>query len=399
MSIFKSYDIRGIYGKDWDNQDAYRIGVQLPALLGADNILIGRDARESSEEIFAALSRGILEAGCDVTDIGLCDTPAVYFATARYGFGGSVMITASHNPAQYNGLKISRHQAVPVGYESGLAELEKRVNRAATPAARKDKARKGRQSSLDIRRDYLKHLRPFGAGISGIKAVIDCSDGMAAVFIHDLIRGLDARVITIYDTPDGSFPHHPPNPLEEKNLSDLKQRTLAERADIGLCFDGDGDRVMFVDEQGRFVSPDLIIALLGLYFFSSPRREQGVGSGKVSYDVRSSRSVVDFIRALREADHLQGGAFPRQEAAPGTGRNFRRRAGGTLLLPGQLFLRFRPHSRLARALHPLPGKSALLRAGQPHREVSFFRGDQFQGRGQGQNHCRRTGGVPGPARG
>jgi phosphomannomutase len=298
MSIFKSYDIRGIYGKDWDNQDAYRIGVQLPALLGADNILIGRDARESSEEIFAALSRGILEAGCDVTDIGLCDTPAVYFATARYGFGGSVMITASHNPAQYNGLKISRHQAVPVGYESGLAELEKRVNRAATPAARKDKARKGRQSSLDIRRDYLKHLRPFGAGISGIKAVIDCSDGMAAVFIHDLIRGLDARVITIYDTPDGSFPHHPPNPLEEKNLSDLKQRTLAERADIGLCFDGDGDRVMFVDEQGRFVSPDLIIALLGLYFFSSPRREQGVGSGKVSYDVRSSRSVVDFIRAL-----------------------------------------------------------------------------------------------------
>jgi phosphomannomutase len=293
MSIFKSYDIRGIYGKEWNKQDAYRIGSCLAGLLEAENILVGRDARESSEEIFSSLSGGIRAAGCAVTDIGLCDTPAVYFATARYDFDGSVMITASHNPAEYNGLKISRRQAVPVGYETGLAELERRVREPITPAAQR-----GKQGSLDIRHDYLEHLRPFGAGISGVKAVIDCSDGMASVYIHDLVRGLDAEVITMYDTPDGTFPHHPPNPLEEKNLQDLKQRTLEEKADIGLCFDGDGDRVMFVDEQGRFVSPDLIIALLGLYFFSSPRNKQGLGSGKVSYDVRSSRSVVDFIRSL-----------------------------------------------------------------------------------------------------
>ena len=293
MSIFKSYDIRGIYGKEWNKQDAYRIGFCLAGLLEAENILIGRDARESSEEIFSSLSEGIRAAGCAVTDIGYCDTPAVYFATARYGFDGSVMITASHNPAEYNGLKISRRQAVPVGYETGLAELERRVREPIAPAAQR-----GKQGSLDIRHDYLDHLRPFGAGISGIKAVIDCSDGMASVYIHDLVRGLDAEVITMYDTPDGTFPHPPPNPQEEKNLQDLKQRTLEEGADIGLCFDGDGDRVMFVDEQGRFVSPDLIIALLGLYFFSSPRKEQGIGSGKVSYDVRSSRSVVDFIRSL-----------------------------------------------------------------------------------------------------
>jgi phosphomannomutase len=293
MSIFKSYDIRGIYGLEWNREDACKIGYHLPGLVDAKNILVGRDARASSEEIFAALSEGIRAAGCDVTDIGLCDTPAVYFATAHYGFDASVMITASHNPAQYNGLKISRRRAEPVGYDTGLAELERRAREPVVPAARK-----GGRRSLDIRRDYLEHLRPFGEGIAGIKAVMDCSDGMASVFIHDLIRGLDAEIVTMYDTPDGSFPHHPPNPLEEKNLEDLKRRTLAESADIGLCFDGDADRVMFVDEEGRFVSPDLIIALLGLYFFSSPRRERGLGSGKVSYDVRSSRSVVEYIRSL-----------------------------------------------------------------------------------------------------
>jgi phosphomannomutase len=293
MSIYKSYDIRGIYGQEWDKKDARRIGSHLPGLLEAKKILVGRDARASSEEIFSALSEGIRSSGCDVTAVGLCDTPAIYFATAHYDFDASVMITASHNPAEYNGLKISRRRAQPVGYDSGLAELERRVREPAASASRP-----GKENTLDIRSDYLAHLRPFGTGISGIKAVIDCSDGMASVFIHDLIRGLDAEIITMYDTPNGAFPHHPPNPLDEKNLRDLKERTLKERADIGLCFDGDADRVMFVDEQGRFVSPDLIIALLGLYFFSSPRREQGLGSGKVSYDVRSSRSVVDFIRSL-----------------------------------------------------------------------------------------------------
>ena len=133
MGIFKSYDIRGVWGREWDAGLAYRIGRSLPALLQASDILVGRDARESSPEVFEALSRGILEAGCDVTDIGLATTPSVYFATAFYRYGGSVMITASHNPAEYNGLKISRAQAVPVGYGSGLEELERLSAAAAAP--------------------------------------------------------------------------------------------------------------------------------------------------------------------------------------------------------------------------------------------------------------------------
>jgi phosphomannomutase len=291
MSIFKSYDIRGIYNKDWDRQIAYRIGFFLPKLLETDNILVGRDARASSEEVFEALGRGITSAGCNVTDIGFCTTPSVYFATARFGFGGSVMITASHNPPEYNGLKVSRGEAIPVGYDNGLDRLEKMIEAPVVPVPRA-----GAVTRLDIRQEYLAHLARFEEGIQGVKAVVDCSDGMASVFIHDVVRDLEADFILMYDTPDGRFPHHPPNPLIEANLADVKRRTLEEGADIGICFDGDADRVMFVDEKGHFVSPDLVIGLLGLHFFRhSAENHRGE---TVTYDVRSSRSVVELIEQL-----------------------------------------------------------------------------------------------------
>jgi phosphomannomutase len=291
MGVFKSYDIRGIYNREWDKDLAYRIGFFLPALLETKRILVGRDARESSVEIFETLSRGMRDAGCDVTDIGLCCTPSVYFATAHFEYGGSVMITASHNPSQYNGLKISRAQAIPVGYDTGLNRLEQMIRQEPFPVSAP-----GKLNTLDIRRAYLEHLEPYIQAVRGIKAVIDCSDGMASVFIHDVMRNLQGEVITMYDKPDGSFPHHPPNPLIEANLADVKQRTLAEGADLGICFDGDGDRVMFVDEAGRFVSPDLIIALLGLHFFRHSGQDH---SGEVvTYDIRTSRSVVEYIEAL-----------------------------------------------------------------------------------------------------
>jgi phosphomannomutase len=337
MGIFKSYDIRGVWGREWDGELAYRIGRALPALLRASDILVGRDARESSPAVFAALSRGILEAGCDVTDLGLATTPSVYFATAFYRFAGSVMITASHNPPEYNGLKISRALAVPVGYGSGLEELEKMAAgppkagftpQGGAPAANAGEGAprggaRGSLRSLDIRGDYLRHLSAYREGIHGVKAVVDCSDGMASLYIHDLARGLEPEPITMYDAPDGRFLHHPPNPLVEANLADLKARTLREKADLGICFDGDADRVMFVDEAGRFVSPDLIIGLLGLAFFRH-RREDHRGE-VVSYDVRTSRGVVEYLaelgaepvmcpvghsfakRLLRERDGLYGG--------------------------------------------------------------------------------------------
>ena len=293
--IFKAYDIRGIFGRQWDGATAGAIGRHLPALLDARTIIVGRDVRLSSEEIFRELTRGITEAGCDVIDIGMCDTPAVYFATAKYEMDGSVMITASHNPPEYNGLKVSRRQAVPVGYDTGLASLEKAV--AAEPAPR-PAAAPGSVRKLDIRADYIAHLARFRSDLSRLRVVIDCSNGMAGIFLRDALEGTRARYTLMFAEPDGRFPNHAPNPLVEENLAALKSRVAQEKADIGICFDGDADRVMFVDETGRFISPDLLIGLLGTYYFvRHPDRLAG-GSRVVTYDVRSSRSVVEFLQSL-----------------------------------------------------------------------------------------------------
>jgi phosphomannomutase len=295
MGIFKSYDIRGVFNTEWTGDTAYEIGLRLPALLEARRIVVGRDVRLSSEEVFTRLASGITDAGCDVADIGLCDTPAVYFATAHYGVDGSVMITASHNPPEYNGLKVSRRMAVPVGYDTGLAKLESAV---AGGVSVPRPPRAGTVSRLDTRADYLAHLARFSSDLSRLKAVIDCSNGMAGLYLKDVLRGTGLRYSLMFDDPDGRFPNHPPNPLVEENLAQLKGRVIEERADLGICFDGDADRVMFVDQEGRFISPDLLIGFLGSYYFTlHPERRAG-SSRIMTYDVRSSRGVVEFLQAL-----------------------------------------------------------------------------------------------------
>lgn len=318
-SIFKQYDIRGKYGTEWDRDGAYKIGRLLPKLLDTQNMLVGRDARTSSEEIFMALSDGMKEAGCDVTSLGLCSTPALYFAASRWHFDGSVMITASHNPAEYNGLKVSRTNAIPVGYEEGLYRIKQKIKEGVVPAYRR-----GTEHTLDFRDAYLSHLTQFKGNIKKLKVIIDCSDGMAGLLIRDVVKDLDLDVILMYDKPDGTFPHHDPNPLKEENLNDLKKRVKEESADLGICFDGDADRVMFVDENSCFISPDLITALLAYHFFIHAS-EKSRGHETVLYDVRSSRSVVEFVnqcggnphicrvghtfakKLLRETDGIYGG--------------------------------------------------------------------------------------------
>ena len=292
MGIFKSYDIRGIYNKDWNKGKAYKIGFFLPQLLNSKKIIVGRDIRLSSNEIFSTLSRGINDAGADVLDIGLCDTPACYFATAFYNIKGSVMITASHNPKEYNGLKISREQAIPVGYETGLNKLETMSMGEVEPVRLKGKTEK-----LNIKSDYLKHLSQFKDRIGKIKTVIDGSNGMVGIFIHDVTKDLPAKINFIYDDPDGTFPNHAPNPLIEANLKDLKAKVVETKSDVGICFDGDADRVMFIDENGRFISPDLITALIGLHFFKHFPKKPGKDK-TVLYDIRSSRSVPEFVSKL-----------------------------------------------------------------------------------------------------
>ncbi|MBQ7771246.1 MAG: phosphomannomutase/phosphoglucomutase [Bacteroidales bacterium] len=287
MGAFHAYDIRGVYNKDFDKDTAYKVGYFLPELLSADKVLVGRDCRTSSDEIHDYLLRGITDAGADVYDIGLSTTPMVYFATANYGFKASVQITASHNPAEYNGMKVSRENALPVGFDNGLGQIQDWIlSGKPCPSA----ARKGAVHQMDIRKDYVDFLLKYKEDYSGLKIAMDVSNGMASLFVHEIFGNQPSY---IYDEMDGRFPNHEPNPLVQKNVEALKKLVAETGSDIGVIFDGDADRVMFVDENSRFISPDLMIAVLGHYFLEI-RGEKG----KVLQDIRSSKAVGEYLSPM-----------------------------------------------------------------------------------------------------
>ena len=287
MGAFHAYDIRGVYNVDFDKTTVYKVGYFLPELLQADKILVGRDCRVSSDEIHESLIKGITDAGADVYDIGLSTTPMVYFGTARYGFKASVQITASHNPREYNGLKVSRENALPVGLDTGLGQIREWID-ADRPTPRQGRC--GEVFSMDIREDYLAFQRGFGADLSGLKIAFDLSNGMATLLAREVF-GEDHAYI--FDEMDGTFPNHEPNPLIHDNVVALEKKVLEVGADVGVIFDGDADRVMFVDEKGRFIAPDLVIALLGHYFVG----ERGL-KGIVLQDIRSSKAVGEYLTPM-----------------------------------------------------------------------------------------------------
>lgn len=300
MGAFHAYDIRGVWNKDFNSDTVYRVGFFLPELLNTRSILVGRDDRSSSPEIREALVRGITDAGADVYDIGLSTTPMVYFTTAHRGFKASVQITASHNPAEYNGLKVSRENALPVGYDTGLGQLEEWIlnGRPTTPHAQLP----GKVIHLDVYEEYLTFQRRYLGDISNLKIAMDLSNGMASLFADALFGD---HPLYLYKELDGRFPNHEPNPLVPENTRDLRKRVQEEKCDIGVIYDGDADRVMFVDENGRFISPDLIIALLGDFFIqgkgtSAAARKQAAQRPqppvRVLQDIRSSKAVSEYLQ-------------------------------------------------------------------------------------------------------
>ena len=284
MGAFHAYDIRGVYNRDFDKDTAYKVGYFIPELLGADKVLVGRDCRVSSQEIHDYLIAGITDAGADVYDIGMSTTPMVYFGTARYGFRASVQITASHNPPEYNGMKVSREEALPVGLANGLGDIQKWIEESRpTPAA----ARRGEVHEMDVREDYLAFLLGYKPDFSGFKVAMDLSNGMACLLAKQIYGDMPEY---LFDTIDGRFPNHEPNPLIHDNVVPLENKVREIGADAGVIFDGDADRVMFVDEKGHFVAPDLIIALLGRYFID----ERG-DRGNVLQEIRCSKAVAEYL--------------------------------------------------------------------------------------------------------
>ncbi len=286
MGAFKAYDFRGVFGKDFDLETVYKFGFFLPSLLKTDKVLVGRDMRVTTPQMFEALANGITDAGADVYDMGLTTTPMVYYFTAQHHFDASVMITASHNPKEHNGLKVSRTNALPVGYDSGLGELERRVKEEpVTPATVK-----GKIIAHDVKAEYLEFQARYHHDISNLNIVMDCSNGMASILVKDIFGNAPTY---LFDTLDGTFPNHEANPLEPENVVALQEKVRETKADIGVIFDGDADRVMFVDEHGDFIAPDLMIAVLGHYFL-----EEKHYTGKVIQDIRTSKSVAEYIAKM-----------------------------------------------------------------------------------------------------
>lgn len=295
MSIFKDNDVRGLYPEDWDKNTAYKIGYCLKEIFEGNNIVIGRDGRESSVEIVAYVTKGMIDSGLSVTDIGVVDTPAVYFSIGHFNFDGGIMITASHNPVGYNGVKITGKKGKPIEFTSGLKKLEELVGKHQSFGGNENE--KGKLKTQNIKNDYVKYIKHFQKNKKNIKAVFDCSNGAAGRFIHDILSDFPGDALVINGEVDGKFPNHGPNPVLKENLIQLRKNVIDSGSDIGFCFDGDADRVVVIDGHGDVVSPDLLTAIIGQYYLLI-HPDEIKGNSTILVDIRSSNSIGEYLTRL-----------------------------------------------------------------------------------------------------
>jgi phosphomannomutase len=287
--VFKAYDVRGIYPGELDEAGAEAIGRAYVEHFEPKRIAVGRDMRLSSPSMQRAVMRGAADAGAEVLDLGLVGTEMVYFAVGSLELEGGIMVTASHNPKQYTGMKLVRRGALPVGGDSGLLDLRDLIEagnwRAGDP---------GEVRELDIWPSYVDRVLSFVDvdAINPLKVVIDAANGMAGTMLPPVLERLPVEATRCYFEPDGSFPNHEPNPLLPENREFIIRKTLEDGADLGIAFDGDADRCFFVDDTGEFVPGDFVTALFAESLLA---REPGA---KIIYDVRASRAVPDTIEHL-----------------------------------------------------------------------------------------------------
>jgi phosphomannomutase len=259
MEIFKAYDIRGIYGKDLNDDVAYKIGKAFVDFLQCSKLIVGYDMRLSSEKLVSAFVKGANEQGADVVNVGLVSTDAVYFASGKLNLP-AVMFTASHNPSKWNGIKFCREGAAPINHDTGLKEIEAVIKKNKYNKADK----KGKLIEHDILKDYIKHVRSFvdARNLKKLKIVVDAGNGMAGKIVPLVFEGLDVKIVPLYFKLDGRFPNHLADPSKPENLRDLQKRVKKEKADFGMAFDGDADRIFFVDEEGVAIDSSLVSCLI-----------------------------------------------------------------------------------------------------------------------------------------
>ncbi len=282
--IFKAYDIRGIYPADINGEIAEKIGRAYIEFTGAKKVVVGRDMRPHSLELFEGLARGMTAQGADVIDLGLSSTPQSYFANGTLKADGSVMITASHNPGEWNGFKLCKAQAVPISGATGIMDIK----RIAESGAWKKDCVPGKISTYDIKKEYAAFLRSFSKVDRKLKVVVDYANSMGLYEIAGVTDLFD--IVPMYDELDGTFPNHEANPLKTDTLDAIRAKVKETGADFGAAFDGDADRCGFIDNNGDIIPMDLFTALIAQDILSA-------GPATILYDLRSSRAVPECIEA------------------------------------------------------------------------------------------------------
>lgn len=295
-SIFKAYDIRGIYGEDFNDEMAYKLGLTYSEMIKKElpekermEIVVGMDMRLSSPALKEKLISGLTDGGANVLDIGLAATPTFYFAVAHYGYDGGILVSASHNPKEYNGFKLVRAKAMPISKETGILELRDMV----ISGSLKKSALKGRvakkenvlsdQVEYDLKYADIAKIKPF-------KIAIDPANSMGSLYFDELFKHLPCEIVRLNWELDGSFPAHEADPFKHKNLKDLCAGVIKKKAGLGIATDGDGDRIFFVDEKGEPVEPGITRAILCKIFL---RETPGA---KIAYDIRPGRITPDTIK-------------------------------------------------------------------------------------------------------
>ncbi len=287
---FKAYDVRGRLPDELNEDVAYRIGRGYAEFVKPKRVVVGRDIRLSSAGLRDAVSRGLTDSGVDVYDIGLCGTEGVYFATFHERMDGGVMVTASHNPPDYNGMKFVREQAKPISADTGLVEIRGFAERDEFASA----ARPGKQQELETGGAYLEHLLGYVERdkLKPLKIVVNAGNGGAGLIVDQLERHLPFEFVKLFNEPDGHFPNGVPNPMLEENRTPTIEAIRKHQADLGLAWDGDYDRCFFFDERGRFIEGYYIVGLLASEFL---KRERGA---KIVYDPRLTWNTLDIVQSL-----------------------------------------------------------------------------------------------------
>ncbi|MFI9831859.1 phosphomannomutase/phosphoglucomutase [Streptomyces sp. NPDC051913] len=290
--LVKAYDVRGIVPDQWDESLAELFGAAFVRVTGASAIVIGHDMRPSSPGLSGAFARGAAAQGVDVTEIGLCSTDQLYYASGALNLPGA-MFTASHNPAQYNGIKLCRAGAAPVGQDTGLTEIRELVEGWAESGAPAPAATQGTVTRRETLEDYAAHLRSLVdlTAIRPLKVVVDAGNGMGGHTVPTVFAGLPLTLVPMYFELDGTFPNHEANPLDPANLVDLQKRVREESADLGIAFDGDADRCFVVDEHGDPVSPSAITALV-----AARELARNGGKGVIIHNLITSWSVPEVVK-------------------------------------------------------------------------------------------------------